>query len=505
MKIVLDSGQMGEVDKYTIEEIGIPSMVLMERAALSVAEEIMARAKQDMRILSVCGIGNNGGDGVAAARILTERGYTVDILLVGDAGKASTQMKEQLAIAKRCGLHFVEEEQAAQEKYGWILDALFGIGLSREVKGIYRDAIEMINRSKSNILAVDIPSGISGSDGKVQGIAVKADVTVTFGVAKMGLLLYPGREYAGETLVKEIGFPAAAFTQVKPAAYTYETEDLQRLPERKADSHKGTYGRVLVIAGQKNMSGACYLAGSAAYRSGAGLVELLTVEDNRSIMQSTLPEAVLTTYDPADIKEPETVSKITDRMKAADAVVIGPGLGQSEEAKALLSLVIRQCETPMVLDADALNLLAENLSYYLSVGHPENWILTPHILEMARLLDVDKENVLSDMIPLGREFVRRTGVVLVLKNAATLVFEGDELYINTTGNNGMSTGGSGDVLSGITGAFLAAGKSRFEAAKLAVLVHGMAGDWMEEKSNAYSLTATDIVEGLRYVLKREIP
>lgn len=491
MKYVLDSNKMKKVDTCTIEEIGIPSMVLMEKAAMSVAAVIIQRQQKSDRILAVCGMGNNGGDGVAVARMLKEQGYQVTVTLLGDKTRMSEQMKQQLGIAENLGVDIINNGNPVE--YNVIIDAVFGIGLSKPVVGKFAEMIGRINDSENTVYAVDIPSGISADNGHVMNIAVKADATITFGYSKIGLLLYPGCEYAGDITVADIGFPKLALSSVKPDTFIYDETDFQKLPVRKNYSNKGTYGRVLVIAGSKNMSGACILSAKAAYRSGAGLVKVLTVEENRTIIQTSLPEALLCTYDTSCIRDISETENILREINWATAIVVGPGMGLSEASDYLLDMVLQHTKVPVVVDADAITMLTNKVL-------PKNAILTPHLKEMSRWVNRDVSEIKDNLISIAVDTARQKGIVLALKDARTIVTDGERIYLNVTGNNGMATGGSGDVLTGIIGAFLAQGLSKFEAASMGVFIHGLAGDYAQKQSNCYSLMAGDLIDALAQVL-----
>jgi len=504
MQHIVTAEQAKEIDRFTIEEVGIPSMVLMERAALAVVEKIVSRVKASDRILCICGRGNNGGDGIAVARMLHQEGYAVSVQLIGNPEKATKDNLRQVEIAKKIGVSFVNNLQV--EEYNVIVDAIFGIGLSRNVTGIYEEVIQSINKHRGIVFSVDIPSGIHSDTGQVMGCAVQADVTVTFGYAKQGELFYPGTEYAGELVVSQIGF-------VNPfgencSMFSYERKDLQQwMPKRQAYSNKGTYGKVLVIAGCKNMAGACYLSAAAAYAVGAGLVEIITPETNREIIQTLLPEAVLHTY------EEECGGKQQDEWMRdickAKAIVIGPGLGRDLCARKLLDLVMEYATVPVVLDADALQILADN-SAWIEAFHGEklawklreNMILTPHLKEMTDLLgeEVSVADLQAQKLDV-REICKDNANVLVLKDARTLVIQGEKCYINLSGNSGMATAGAGDVLTGIMLGLLAQRVPPYMAASLGVYIHGLAGDIAAERQGTYSMTARDIVDAIPEVLR----
>ncbi|MBD5087521.1 MAG: NAD(P)H-hydrate dehydratase [Clostridiales bacterium] len=504
MKQILNSREMQEIDRHTIEDIGIPSMVLMERAALSVVEELEKTIKITDTILCVCGTGNNGGDGIAIARMLYQKGYQVTVCILGDKTKCSAETKQQYQIAKNIGVKF--EDKKETKEYTIIVDAIFGIGLTRDIGGIYEEYVERINREKHFVCAVDIPSGICSNTGKIRHTAIKADITVTFGYWKLGLLLYPGAEYAGRVVVADIGFDGfAANTEFEK--FLYEAEDITRLlPKRKTYSNKGTYGKVLIIAGSKNMSGACFLSAKAAYRSGAGLVRIVTPEENRIIMQTSLPEAVLDTYRLETF--PEDCLRIKKYIEESDSIVIGPGMGKDSEAEQLLQMVIENSKVPTVVDADALHLLVKlgKIPPYQKEkpckwNLPEYFILTPHRKELAMLLgnQTTVKEICDNLLTILRSCSNNPNIT-VLKDARTIVLKDKRCYINTSGNDGMATAGAGDVLTGIIAGLAGQGLSPYDAATLGVYLHGLAGDKVSISKGKYSLLAEDIVEGIIVVL-----
>lgn len=505
MKYIVDGEQMKQIDRYTIEQIGIPAMVLMEKSANAIVQAMLKKITKRDRILAVCGTGNNGGDGVAAARLLKEQGFDAAVLILGDEKRATEQTKAQLLIARNLGLEVFNN--AKLKEYTVIIDAIFGIGLSKMVEGIFKSTIDSINMGNFLVYAVDIPSGIQAGTGKVMNVAVKADVTVTFGLYKKGLIFYPGCDYAGEIIVADIGFPVKAIEKIQSNTFIYDKSDMDKLPSRMNYSNKGNYGRVLVIAGSKNMCGACYLSSKAAYRAGAGIVKILTVEDNRSILQSILPEAILSTYNPIEMKNKLETERILKELEWATAIVIGPGMGITTSAERLIEFVLENVNVPVVIDADALNILSQKEKHmYIEDGKkkikfPKNVIITPHVKEMSRLLDCDISEITDNIMLAAQNAVKEDTFHLVLKDARSVVTNGKNVYINTSGNHGMATGGSGDVLTGIIVGFLAQGMNYFEAASLGVYVHGMAADFAVEGKSCYSLIASDIIEAMPYVLR----
>lgn len=496
MRYITDETEMKLIDKYTIEEIGIPSMVLMERAALAVAEEVSQRMSA-LRVLCVCGCGNNGGDGLAAARILSGMGSRVELYILGDQDKAGGEWKLQKKITDSLGISVVNSPRF--EEYTVIIDALFGIGLSRPLEGIYREFAEAVNASGIPVAAVDIPSGIDASGGRVLGAAVRAAVTISFGCEKLGCILYPGAEYAGRVILRDIGFPSQAVNWVCPKFFTYGTEDLRRLPGRVPYSNKGTYGKVLMVTGQKDMAGAAWLSGEAAYRMGTGLVRLLAPEANRQILQSLLPEAVLTVYEGE-----EDEKALLEAFNWADVIGAGSGLGMGKRGISIMRKLSEYAslhpEKPVVLDADGINVLS--LYPELIGGFQGHTVITPHLGEMAGFLKKEIAWLQNNLAAAANSAAKEHSLICVLKDARTVVC-GKEAggYVNTTGNSGMAVGGSGDVLAGIICGCLSMGLSLKEAACMGVYLHGLAGDRMKAEMGERPMLARDLLTGLKEVLK----
>ena len=504
MQYLITGEQARAIDAYTIRGCGVPSLVLMERASLAVAEECerMVRKCTDCRFLAVCGNGNNGGDGIAAARILFARGYKAEILLAGDPDRLSDDCAAQLKIAAHFGVPV--QRFCDLSSYDVLIDALFGTGLSREVSGKYAVLIKEMNSSGTRICAVDIASGVHAGTGQILGTAVNAEVTVTFGDQKLGMVLYPGALSCGRIVCAEIGFAPQAREEAGVCYFAPEPSDLQKIPKRHPDSHKGSYGKVLTIAGSRNMAGAAALSGRAAYLAGAGLVTLLTPECNRVILQTLVPEAVMKTYD-EDGALPEEFPAL---MSDASVVVIGPGLGMSEKAQQLVHGVIRSAQCPVVMDADALNILAQHPEWMEEMRTASelcsraSFILTPHKRELSRLTGDNIQSLQEKLLQICVAFSRNYGVILVAKDARTLVSDGTgNVFVNTSGNDGMACGGSGDVLTGIIAALAAQGSSPLDAARLGVYLHGLAGDAAAARKGRYGMTASDIAGALPEVMK----
>lgn len=492
-KYLVSAEEMKRYDRNTITYFGIPSLVLMERAALAVADEIEKRFGKGQRILVVAGCGNNGGDGIGAGRILWQRGHRVAVYLCGNRERCSRETRIQIAIIEKYGCPV--QSKIEDGEYDIIVDALFGIGLSRSVEGVHAQAIERINGSGAYVCAVDIASGICTDSGAVLGTAVRADLTVTFAFEKLGHVLYPGCEYTGEVFCADIGITKDSFLDMEPGAYAYTGYAYGRLPERNAGGNKGSFGKVLVIAGSMNMSGACELCARSAYRMGAGMVKIITPEENRVIVQQNIPEAMLRTYGSGEMEE-AFYQGLREDMEWADCMVIGPGLGKSGIAYELLKTVMSQSYKPLVIDADGLNLIAEKEDLAGLTGGGRQIILTPHLGEFAKLCGCTVEDAKKRILAAPLELAEKYGCVVVCKDARTVVADCSEntVYINTTGNDGMATAGMGDVLAGVIGGLLAQGMAPGEAARLGVYIHGLAGDTAAENKGRYALMAGDMIE-----------
>lgn len=496
MKYIVTKKEMQAIDAYAIDKMGIPAAVLMERAALAIVEEVERLNTSKGRILVVVEGGNNGGDGLAAARILMERGYLVDVYYVAGFSKTTKQFQIQQDIMFNMGVRL--RKAIPNKEYSVIVDGIFGVGLSRNVDGPQKKAIDTLNQMSGIKVAIDIPSGIDATTGDIWGAAFKADYTITFGLKKLGMFFSDGIDYCGKIVRKDIGFPEQAIKAVKPKIYAYDDSDINKLPKRIDNSNKGTYGRVAVIAGSKNMSGAAFLCSKAAYSTGVGLVKIYTHESNRTILQSQLPEAVMMTYNDYE----GALSCIEDAMKWATVIVVGPGLGVDSTSERMLYELLMNTEVPLVLDADALNILSNNIELLEASSAPV--IMTPHMMEMSRLIQKEVTAITKDRFNIAKQFAKKMGVTLVLKDAKSIVTNGaEQTYMSLAGNNGMSTGGSGDVLAGIIAGMLAGGLSLAEAAMMGTYIHCLAGDKAAEKKGRYAMLASDIIAGLGEVMRDE--
>ena len=509
MRKIVTCSQMKLLDHSTIHEMHVPSLVLMERAALATANEIKnylkhkngsEKSKQE-RVLVVCGSGNNGGDGIAIARLLHLAGLHSEICLAGNPDKMTEETRHQWEIA--ISYQIPVTNNPVWDEYTVIVDGIFGVGLSREITGEYKEIIDRLNQASAYKVAVDIPSGIHGDTGAVLGTAFQADLTVTFAYRKRGLCFFPGRAYAGRILVADIGIydrDRAGSELADKAAWHMEMKDVKTLPARPAWGNKGTFGKVLLIAGSKGMCGAAYLSASAALHGGAGMVKIQTVEENRIPLQSLLPEAMVT----CEFDEESNWKN----LNWCDVLVIGPGLGTESTGKERMLWFLKngtKAGKPVILDADGLNLLAKNSQWMKCIN--EQTVLTPHMGEMSRLTGREISELKENPAVSASRFAEKNNCICVLKDACTTVADSQgSLYLNLSGNSGMATAGSGDVLSGIIAAvfcmYLSCKEEKTVAYKaaLAVYIHGLCGEYAGNKKGLHGMTAEDMIHALTEVL-----
>ena len=496
MQLWVNAAQMKAADQYTIQKLGVPSLELMEHAAQACVQ-VLEDEKVDLsHVCVVCGSGNNGGDGFAIARILQNNRYSVEIFCVGNPEHYTEETQEQMHRLQECGGK-ITYGMPQEDSYSVIIAAVFGVGLSRKVEGRYRQVIEQMNRMRGTKFAVDIPSGLSATTGCILGCAFKADYTVTFQLKKIGLELSQGRTMAGRVIVPDIGISTDSICEDQEIVRT-AGKDIYRkmLPDRPEDSNKGTYGRLLVIAGSKGMAGAAYLNAHAAYMTGAGLVRIYTSSDNREILQTLLPEAIITTYE--EYNKEELLSLLT----WADSVCIGSGLGMSRLSEKILKTVIEYVKVPCLIDADGLNLLAENKNYLNQMAE-RRFVITPHMKEMSRLTGTPVEELKADRIQILKDFISRYRITCVLKDSRTLIASEEKgIRMNLTGNSAMAKAGSGDVLAGVISGWMVQGKEAEDAAELGTYIHGLSGDLAKFEKGVYSVMARDLIEYISKALMK---
>lgn len=511
---LVSAKEMKQLDDNTITKTGIPSLVLMERASMSVAECVMKHLGNNItdRILIVAGSGNNGADGICAGRILKEYGYPVDICLLQGTRGYTEELLLQKKIADTYGITFLHEQDVDFLHYKIVVDAIFGVGLNRDVEGPAKTMIDRMNNADCYIVSVDIPSGINATTGAVCNVAVKAHETVTFGFYKSGQILYPGREYCGKITKACIGINETSFYDNKPSMFTYMGGLEDKIDfGRKAAGNKGTFGKVLVVAGRSSTAGAALLCATSALRSGCGMVAVFTEESNKETFLAGLPEAMVESFATDDTDE-VLFGKLDRWLDWADVCVIGCGLSKDDTAYKLLSHTLSGFDKTVVADADAIHLLAmydelKELAYNRSREFGKApVIVTPHPGELATLAHCGISDVKEDRFGITEAVCKEYGVITVAKDADTLCMAaGERIYLNYSGNDGMSTAGSGDVLAGLIGSFAAqalrAGMDVYEAVCLAVYVHGLAGDYQALQNGKSFMVASDIIEAYKYILK----
>ncbi len=503
---ILNAEQMREADRRTIKDIGIASLVLMENAGRQVVAAIEALYPDlgERRVAIVCGKGNNGGDGFVVARTLQQRGVDVSVFVIGKVTEIKGDARVNLEILGRIGQNVVEvADETAWELHGaeitghdLIIDAMFGIGLSAPLTGFYETVVADLNEGGVPIVSIDMPSGMSADTSDLIGDAIDATVTVTLGAPKLPLVLPPAESKSGEVVVADIGIPADVFDQLEGPRIELLTREQMRplIPARAVDAHKGDFGRVVVVAGSVGKTGAAVLCAQGAMRSGAGLV---TVASPRSCQPTIAAHAVEYMTEGLDETPDGTVhfSAVAAVLGIdADVIVAGPGLGRGEGVTTFVRELLDKYDGPLVLDADALNAFADEPS--LLVGREgRDLIITPHPGEMARLVGCSVDDLQADRIGLATDFAKRHKLYVVLKGYRTLIVTPDEkVFVNPTGCAGMATGGTGDVLAGMLAAWLAQLLDAEAACRLAVYLHGSAGELADADNGEVSMTASDLVD-----------
>ncbi len=503
---------MQALDRQTINDYGISGFELMARAGANVAAIIMARysSSGSRSVLILAGKGNNGGDGFVVARRLAEAGWQVTLLLFAEPESLCGDAKAHYdlihsAVDQR---HFHKLTHAEVSSLLLdsvvVVDALFGTGLKSGLTGSYAEAARLVNAGGRPVVAVDIASGVDATSGEVPGEALRAEITVTFGAAKIGHFLYPGAESLGELIVTDIGIPSDLLAKVPFVEIIDEKYAAGLVKLRNRTAHKGSCGHCLIVAGSRGKSGAAAMTANSAMRSGAGLVTLAAPCGIHSVLEMKTTEVMTVplSESPGGTLAFDSLAEITRLFAGKNAAAIGPGLGLDEETVAVVRNVLAFVKIPLVLDADALNAVAEDISC-LQVSSSPALVLTPHPGEMARLASADIAEIESDRLEAARSFATDNGCYLVLKGARTAIAAPDgRLAINLSGNPGMASGGMGDVLSGVITALLGQGYEPFAACCLGVFCHGLSGDMVAAEKGEVGLIATDVQAMLPYAIKK---
>lgn len=512
MQKLVTSSQMREIDRRTVEEFKIPSIILMERAGQAVFKFIKNKfISPDNKLFFIfCGRGNNGGDGLVVARLLYKSNAQVYVFLCGKIEKLRGDTKRNLDLLLPTAVKIVEVPTEKEMHLIFnspppdlIIDAILGTGLAGDVSGVTKQVIEYINSSKVPVVSVDIPSGLDADSGKILGSCVKATYTVTMGLTKTGLCVYPGADYTGEVTVADIGFPAQLL-EGEDIKSNLVTRDYVKkcLGERDPNTHKGDYGKILILAGSVGYTGAAYLCAQGCIRAGAGLVTLGIPYSLNQVMEIKLTEVITLPLPETEERTfgIKSIPPVLDFLQNCNALAIGPGISTSRQIFLFVKELIKKINLPVVIDADALNVLAKDTSVFQKIKAP--LILTPHPGELSRLIKISIREVQESRCEVASYAARELNCILVLKGARTVIADKEgNIFINPTGNPGMATAGVGDILTGIISAFIGQGMPPLSAAICGVYVHGRAGDIAREKVGETSLIAQDILEHLSFAFK----
>ncbi|GMA97792.1 NAD(P)H-hydrate dehydratase [Pelosinus sp. IPA-1] len=506
MKVVTVA-QMRKIEQAAIEEYGIPGIVLMENAGVEVVKQIenVLGSIHNKRISVFAGTGNNGGDGYVVARHLYNQGAKVKVFLIGSKASVVGDALTNLQIITYMGIDVLEvtnshdwdKVKIAMTFTDCLVDALLGTGFAGQLRENMTQVVESINKMNKVTIAIDVPTGVDADTGQIQSVAVKASHTITFALAKQGLLLYPAASYVGELCVADIGVPRLLLSDPQIQQNLITSKDAREIfSKRQPDVHKGSCGKVLVVAGSKGLTGAAALASDAALRSGAGMVTLGIAESLHEIMEIKLTEVMTSPLPEAGdgFVGEDAFDEIVTLSLKNDVVAIGPGLGRQTETLELVRQIVKNVEKPLVLDADALYALIDHTSILLEAKSMP--VLTPHPGEMARLVGLTPEEVNQDRIYIARQAATEWGSIVILKGARTVVaFPDGEVYINSSGNAGMATAGAGDVLTGVITGLIGQGLSSHEAALAGVYLHGLAGD-IVARGGMIGMVASDLIKAL---------
>lgn len=484
-----------KIDKDTIDKIGVPGIILMENAAEQIYSNILHKGE---KFFVCCGVGNNGGDGLALARKLIINNKQVDVMLCGNIDKMSQECKINYDIL--CNLTkniiFAKEEDSYEQviekikNADIVIDSLFGIGLNRRIEGIYYIVIDIINSYSKYIVSVDIPSGLNADNGEVHGICVKANETYTVQFYKKGFFIGSACEYLGDINVINIGFPKKVISTNSEDIKVLDREDYRHmLPKRNKTFHKGDLGRVLILSGSSGFTGAAYITTEAAVRTGAGLVTLLVPSEVQKEISSRFIEAMTVNYN-----EEERVNKLIDQ---ADVIACGPGLGTMDEAVDMLKKVIKRSKCPIVIDADAINIISKERELLNFVAR--RGVITPHLGEMSRIVHKSILEIEQSKLDICKSFSKENEIVTLLKGYNTVISNGHKLIINTTGSSKMASGGMGDCLTGIISSLIAQGMEIMDAAVLGCYVHGLSADVLGK--NRFNVNARDVIEQIPIMLE----
>jgi NAD(P)H-hydrate epimerase len=496
---LLNSDSIKRMDDYCINDLGIPGIILMENAALKVLKNIGKDKFKRFNI--ICGVGNNGGDGLVVARHLFIQGKKVKVFIIGNIDRTSRDFAINFKIIKSLGIDISFIKSIGDlnvlseliEENSLTIDAIFGTGLNRKVEGLFYEVISTINSQSKNVISIDVPSGLNSDSGEIMGNAINADTTITFEVMKTGFINYESKGYTGNIIVENIGIPDFVVQKFSEEKFITSISDVQRyLLKRNEYSHKGDFGKVLIIAGSRGYTGAAYITTEAAVRCGSGLVTLCCHEDIQQVLSNKLVEAMTVTLNHN--------LKIEENIEKCDSLAIGPGFGNNIENRVLINRIIKSSSKPMVIDADGINVLVDSLEILLEKKAPI--VLTPHPGEFSRISGYSVEEINLNRISIAKEFANKYNIVLLLKGYNTIITDGKKVYVNPTGNSAMASGGMGDCLTGIIVSLIGQGISPFEATYIAAYIHGYCGEKLSKEM--FSVNAEHILNELPFAMKELI-
>ena len=495
--------QMRDLDKTSIEKYGLTEEILMENAGEAAYFVILKNfGIKNKKFIIFCGTGNNGGDGLVVARKIHSNGGIVKIYLLGDEKKFKGAAKLNFEIVSKIPLDIryvksIEDVEIDVLHSDAIVDAIFGTGLARDVEGIYKDVIQLINRSGKKVFSIDIPSGINGNNGKIQGVAVKADYSITYGLPKLGSMLFPGYDNCGKLYVSHISFPPSLYSSIK-----VETNEPVKLPERNKNGHKGDFGKALFIAGSSNYFGAPYFSAMSFLKSGGGYSILASPVSVTPFIANKGSEIVF-------IPQKETSSgsislenknKLLEVSEKADIVVLGPGLSLNEETQKLVKELAKEIKKVLLIDGDGITAISDNIE--IIKERKAETILTPHLGEMSRITKLSIKEIEENKVEILQKTCKDLNSIIVLKGAHSLIgYPDGNVFINMSGNSGMATAGSGDVLTGTIAAMFGLGLSIFDAVRMGVFIHGFSGDLASKDKGEDGITAQDILNYLPEAIK----
>jgi NAD(P)H-hydrate epimerase len=487
------------MDDYCINELSIPGIILMENAALKVLKNIRRDKFKSFNI--ICGVGNNGGDGLVVARHLFIQGKKVKVFIIGNIDRTSRDFAINFKIIKSLGIDvsFIKSIGDLNvlsdliEENSLTIDAILGTGLNRKVEGLFYEVISTINSQSKNVISIDVPSGLNSDSGEIMGNAINADTTITFEVMKTGFINYGSKVYTGDIIVENIGIPNFVVQKFSEEKFITSISDVRRyLLKRNEYSHKGDFGKVLIIAGSRGYTGAAYITTEAAVRCGSGLVTLCCHEDIQQVLSNKLVEAMTVTLNHN--------LKIEENIEKCDIVAIGPGFGNNIENRVLINRIIKSSLKPMVIDADGINVLVDSLEILLEKKAPI--VLTPHPGEFSRISGYSIEEINLNRISIAKEFANKYNIVLLLKGYNTIITDGKKVYVNPTGNSAMASGGMGDCLTGIIASLIGQGIPPFQATYIGAYIHGYCGEKLSKEM--FSVNAEHILNELPFAMKELI-